>query len=81
MITVNLEKAKDIAHATRRQIRAKNFEPFDLLIARQIPGKELEEAEAKRQAIREKDAKIQNEIDAATNVDDLKSLLQQAAQV
>lgn len=81
MITVNLEKAKVIAHNHRRQIRAKNFEPYDLLIARQIPGKALEEAESKRQAIREKDAQIQVEIDAATDVDQLKSLLQQAAEV
>jgi D-serine deaminase-like pyridoxal phosphate-dependent protein len=81
MITVNLEKAKIIAHTNRRQIRAKNFEPYDLLISKQIPGKELEEAELKRQSIRDKDAEIQIEIDAATDVDKLKSLLQDAAQV
>lgn len=71
MITVNLNKAKSIAHDMRRAARAAEFAPYDEIIAKRIPGVAEQEAEAARQAIRDKYATIQADIDAATNVDDL----------
>ena len=74
MITINLDKAKIIAHDKRRAARAEEFEPFDNVIAKQIPG-QMEGAEAARQAIREKYAQLQTQMDAAQTVEELKALL------
>lgn len=74
MITVNLEKAKGIAHDKRRAARTEEFKPFDEAIAKQIPG-QMEGAEAQRVLIREKYASLQTAMDAAQTVDELKSLL------
>lgn len=74
MITINIDKAKTIAHDMRRTARAEEFKPFDEAIAKQIPG-QMETAEAQRQLIREKYAVIQTQIDAATTVDELKAAL------
>jgi hypothetical protein len=63
MITVNLDKAKNIAHEIRRNQRSKEFQPYDEVIMKQIPGVSATEAEASRQAIREKYAEIQDQID------------------
>lgn len=65
-------KAKEIAHAKRRRDRADAFKPLD--IEATIPGKAAQ-AEAKRQAIRDKDAVKQAAIDAAATVEELKILL------
>jgi len=78
MITVNLDKAKGIAHEKRRAARAEEFAPHDEVIAKQIPGVSAEEAEAARQAIREKYAAIQSDIDAATDVGDLTDIVNNA---
>lgn len=75
MITVNIDKAKDIAHGIRREARAKEFRPFDEIIAKQIPGVSAQEAEAARQAIRDKYTAMQEEIDAAGTVEDIKAVL------
>jgi hypothetical protein len=75
MIRVNLSKAKGIAHDKRRAARAKEFEPLDEVIAKQIPGKSATEAEASRQVIRDKYAVAQTNIDAATSVEELKAVL------
>ena len=75
MIRINLDKAKEIGHEMRRAERAKEFEPFDKVIAAQIPGADAAEAEAARQAIREKYAVIQNGIDAAQSPDEIKAAL------
>lgn len=75
MITVNLSKAKIIAHAKRREARANEFEPYDAVIAKQIPGASATEAEAARVAIRQKYAQMQSEIDAAQTVDQIKAAL------
>lgn len=68
MITVNMPKAKDIAHGKRRAARSAEFEPYDNIIAKQIPGADHAAAEAARQAIRDKYAVVQTEIDAAQDV-------------
>lgn len=76
MIVVNLDKAKNIAHSIRREAREQEFAPHDAVIAKQIPGKSATEAEAARQAIRDKYAQVQTQIDAAQDVDSLKEAIQ-----
>lgn len=72
VVSVAFEKAKSIAHDIRRSSRAEEMEPFDAVIAKQIPG-QTESAEAARQAIREKYVAIQTTIDAATSIEQLKA--------
>lgn len=74
MITVNMTKAKQIAHNHRRDARALEFAPLDLKIASQIPGVDVGVVEAQRQAIRDKYAAMQQQIDAATAVSELETL-------
>ena len=62
MIKINLNKAKDIAHDKRRAARSAEFAPLD--IKANIPA-EAEAAEAARQAIREKYAMIQTQMDGS----------------
>ena len=75
MITINIDKARQIAHAQRRAVRAEAFAPLDVVIAQQIPGTDILAAEAERQAIRDADAKTQRAIDRAKDVDALRALL------
>ena len=75
MITINIDKAKAIAHDMRRTARAEEFKPHDEIIAKQIPGAPAQEAEAARQAIRDKYAAMQTQIDAASTVDEIKTSL------
>ncbi len=63
-ITINVGKAKDVAHDMRRQDRAARMAPLDVKAT--IPA-EAAEAEASRQAIREHNAKVQVAIDDATS--------------
>jgi hypothetical protein len=72
MITINLDKAKNIAHDIRRAKRAEEFAPLDIKAT--IPS-EAVTAEAERQVIRNKYAAIQENINAATNTEQLKSAL------
>jgi hypothetical protein len=75
MITINLDKAKDISHNIRREKRAEEFKPYDEIIMKQIPGNNTTEAETARVVIREKYAVIQQEIDNADNADNLLSIV------
>jgi hypothetical protein len=68
MITINLNKAKAIAHDKRRQARSAEFAPLDIKAT--IPS-EAVEAEAARALIRTKYATMQAEIDAATTINAL----------
>ena len=72
MITVNLDKAKGIAHDVRRAKRAEDFAPLDIKAT--IPS-EAVAAEEARAAIRTKYADLQTNIDAAADVDALKSIV------
>ena len=72
MITVNLEKAKGIAHDKRRSARSAEFAPLDIKAT--IPS-EATAAEAERQVIRDKYAQMQQKMNAASSVEDLKKLL------
>jgi hypothetical protein len=75
MITVNINKAKAIAHDFRRAKRAAEFAPLDEVIAKQIPGFDIAAIEAQRQAVRDKFVGIQNQIDAAQSADGIKAAL------
>jgi hypothetical protein len=72
VITINIDKAKAIAHDMRRAAREAEFKPFDEVIAKQIPGASAQEAEAARQAIRAKYSQQQEAIDAPQELNVLK---------
>ena len=74
MITINLEKAKNIAHDKRRAARSAEFAPLDIKAT--IPA-EAQAAETARQAIRDKYATMQTAIDDATTVEQIKSAMPQ----
>lgn len=72
MIKVNMTKAKEISHETRRAKRSEEFAPLDIKAT--IPSMAAQ-AEADRQAIRDKYDTIQASIDSATDEVELKSIL------
>ena len=71
-IVIDINKAKAIAHDARRAARAAEFAPLDVKAT--IPS-EAAAAEAARQAIRDKYAIMQAEMDAAMSPQHLKSLM------
>ena len=75
-ITVNLTKAKDIAHDMRRAKREEEFKPHDDVIAKQIPGADAIAAEEARVAIRAKYDTVQTDIDAAINEVELRNVVE-----
>ena len=77
MITINIDKAKAIAHDIRRAARTEEMKPHDEVIMKQIPGNDYTQAEAARAAIRTKYAEMQTAINSATTVDEIKSALPQ----
>ena len=76
MISININKAKEITHDLRRAARSEELAPLDAVIAKQIPGTDAEVAEASRQVIRDKYAETQVTIDAADDVDSLKTIIE-----
>jgi hypothetical protein len=73
MININLDKAKTIVHDIRRAKRTAEFAPLDVKAT--IPS-EATAAEAARQAVREKYAAVQADIDAAAGVAELKLIVE-----
>jgi hypothetical protein len=73
MITINIDKAKQIGHDMRRAKRAAEFAPLDIKAT--IPS-EAVAAEAARQAIRDKYAAMQAAIDAAATTDEIKAAIE-----
>lgn len=71
-ITVNMTKAKDIAHDVRRAKRAAEFAPLDIKAT--IPA-EAVAAEEARQEIRDRYAAMQIDIDNAASADELKAII------
>lgn len=71
----DMPKCKIIAHDKRRAMRAAELAPLDDIVAKQIPGNNLQQIEAQRQAIRDKYAAVQMAIDAAPDVAALKIAL------
>jgi hypothetical protein len=74
MITINITKAKNIAHDARRAARAEEFAPLDVKAT--IPS-EAVAAEAARQAVREKYAAMQTAIDSASTPEQIKAAMPQ----
>ena len=74
MIQIDLDKAKEISHDKRRAKRAELFKQLDIEATVPVLA---EQAEAKRQIIRDEFAAIQTEIDNAESVDQLKSIVSQ----
>lgn len=72
MITINVNKAKAIAHDVRRAARAEEFKPLDVKAT--IPS-ESAQAEIDRQAVRAKYATMQVAIDAAVDVEAIKGAM------
>ena len=73
-ITINITKAKNIAHDARRTARSAEFAPLDIKAT--IPS-EATAAEAARQVVRDKYAAMQTTIDAATTTDEIKAAMPQ----
>lgn len=69
MITINIEKAKTIAHDKRRDARSAEFAPLDIKAT--IPF-EATAAETARQVVRDKYAAMQTAIDSASTIDAIK---------
>ena len=72
-IVIDLTKAKGIAHDKRRAARSAEFAPLDIKAT--IPA-EATAAEEARQAVRQKYAEIQTNIDAASDVASLKQIVE-----
>jgi hypothetical protein len=73
MINVNINKAKEIVHDIRRAKRTAEFAPLDAKAT--IPS-EAVAAEAARQAIRDKYAAIQADIESAPGIPELKLIVE-----
>ena len=72
MITINITKAKNIAHDKRREARSAEFAPLDIKAT--IPS-EATAAETARQVVRDKYTIMQTAIDAATTTDEIKAAM------
>ena len=72
MITINVAKAKNIAHDARRTARSAEFAPWDIKAT--IPS-EAVAAEAARALVRTKYATMQTAIDAATTTEQIKAVM------
>ena len=72
MITINIDKAKTIAHEKRRLNRSAEFAPLDIKAT--IPSESVA-AEAARQLIREKYASMQSAIDTAKTIEEIKTAI------
>jgi hypothetical protein len=72
MITINITKAKTIAHNARRAARSAEFAPLDIKAT--IPS-EAAAAEAARAVVRTKYAEMQTAIDASTTPAEIKTVM------
>jgi hypothetical protein len=72
MITINIDKAKNIAHDIRRAKRAEEFAPLDIQAT--IPS-QASAAESARQVVRDKYAAMQTQINSASTPEEIKTAL------
>jgi len=72
MITINIDKAKNIAHDIRRAKRAEEFAPLDIKAT--IPNEAIA-AETARQAVRDKYAAMQTQINSASTPEEIKEAI------
>jgi hypothetical protein len=75
MISINIQKAKEIAHDIRRKVREEKFKVYDEIIMKQIPGNDLQETELARQQVRDSFAEYQTAIDLSETAQDIKLVL------
>ena len=73
---VDISRAKNVAHNIRRYYRTEEMQPYDDIIAKQIPGEDATDAEAQRVLIRTKYATKQTEIDACTTVEQVQTIIE-----
>ena len=71
-VSVDVDKARDIAHDCRRSVRSKRFQPLDVQATIPLFAAAAEE---QRQVIRDADAIVQGSIDSAENVEALLQLV------
>ena len=74
-VGIEMGKAKDITHGKRREKREEEMAPYDEIVSKQIPGQNPHQAEAARAQLRNKYAQIQDDIDATTTPDELKTII------
>lgn len=74
-LEIDLAKAKEIGQQRRRAARDAEFKPLDDVIAKQIPGIDLDAAEAGRALIRKKYEAMQAAINDAKTPDEIKAAL------
>ena len=74
-IEIDLPRARAIAHDIRRRCRADELAPHDKAISIQIPGTNINQIEAARQAIRIRYKAMQDAIDAASSPEELMTAL------
>lgn len=74
-LTIDVEKAKSIAHSIRRLQRDIELRPFDEIISKQIPGISTEVAEAERQKIRDKYSLLQENINKASTAEEILKII------
>jgi hypothetical protein len=72
MITINIDKAKAVAHDKRRLDRSAEFASLDIKAT--IPS-EAVAAEAARQLVREKYATMQSAINSAETIEQIKTAI------
>ena len=73
MIQVDMLKAKEIAHEKRREARSLELSPLDVQATIPMYTKQ---AELERQVVRDKYAVMQEKIDQAESVEDLKKVIE-----
>ena len=73
MIQVDISKAKEITHEKRRVVREKELQPLDVQAT--IPMY-AGQAELERRVVRDKYAVMQELIDQAESVEDLKKVIE-----
>ena len=78
-VVEDLAKSKEVGHELRRAARSEEFKPYDDLIAKQIPGADIDAAEASRVTIRTKYATMQASIEDAATTADIKTALEGGA--
>lgn len=78
-VVEDLTKSKELGHEMRREKRAAEFKPYDDLISKQIPGTDTDTAELARVAIRAKYATMQDSINSATTINEIKTALEGGA--
>lgn len=76
VVTEDVDRAREIAHQTRREKRAAEFKPNDDIIALNIPGTDIKAAEDSRSQTRWKYKVMQDNLDRSKTISELKTALE-----